>query len=287
METSRWRQILQDNRETVIGLSISAFLNLTFVSGLCYFAIFNYLSAYGARFPGEGIEFFDFILYAQAAWVTLFHTAILLVGVMFSLSSDILMPSDRRARPDILFIVIGALIIASFLLIAAKYYKYESLPGRTLLLLGSAYRQALTFLTALFGSYQSAAYEAGNWLLSLAVPIVLSAITFRVVKQKIGAYAFIPILISLQAVFWLNNDAFADMLRWTKYGGGLRVEALLYTGQNACDVTLSGHLVMRTKTAIVLVDDNKDMIEIETKNVCRLRYLDAGNYRRTFQAETL
>jgi hypothetical protein len=73
------------------------------------------------------------------------------------------------------------------------------------------------------------------------------------------------------------------MLRWTKYGGGLPVEALLYTGQNACDVTITGHLVLRTKTTVMLVVDNKDLIEIEKKNVCRLRYLDQGTYRRTFK----
>lgn len=283
MALSGVRQYVRDNREVLVGLSVSTILNLTIVAGLCYFAILNYLSAYGARFPGEGVEFFDFILYGQAAWVTAFHAAIFLVGVMFSLSNDVLKPNDRRARPDILFIAIGALILGAFLSMAAKYYRYESLPGRVLLLLGAAYQYGLTFLTSLFGTYQAAAYQVLHGLLTLAGPIFLSVIAFRIIKQKVGAYAFIPILVSLQAVFWLNNDAFADILRWTKYGGGLRVEALLYTGQTACDVTLSGQLVMRTKTTIVLIDDNKDLIEIETKNVCRLRYLDNGAYRREFK----
>jgi len=125
--------------------------------------------------------------------------------------------------------------------------------------------------------------EELNALLSLTLIVALSVIAFRIVKGRLGAYAFIPILVSLQAVLWLNNDIFAGMLRWTKYGGGLKVEALLYNGQDRCDALVSGNLVLRTKSTVMLIDDSKDLIEIATKNICRLRYLDNGTYRREFK----
>ncbi|WP_334150762.1 hypothetical protein [Hyphomicrobium sp.] len=287
MGLSGVRQFVRENRDAVVGLLIPALLNFTFVAAICYLATLNYLSAYGARFPGEGIEFIDFILYGQAAWVTALHAAIFLALIIEVASNDFVTPSQARARLDIFFIGFGAILLAALFWTAVEYYKYGSLQGRVLLLIGNTYHAVMTYLTSVFGSYQRGVYAFLHLALMAALFLILSKKMFRVVKRRLGAYAFIPILISAQAVFWLNNDAFAGMLRWTKYGGGLCVETLLYTGQNACDVTISGHLVVRTKTTVMLVDDNKDLIEIETKNVCRLRYIDQGTYRREFKLGSL
>ncbi|MBM4864716.1 hypothetical protein HYO48_22120 [Vibrio parahaemolyticus] len=226
-----------------IKLSLLSFMGMlggtTVVAFINKYAIYNYMLAYGARLPLEGVDFLDVAVSVMSLITVLISLcSVLLIYFLLSYIASVLHKffSNFSSKAELLKVLSNVLV---------------SLLAATLSIVTPYINDILLKLDI---------FESTNITISKSVPtssfitsvIVFFIIIFLLVYKpaiKYFAIAFTFCGFSLISVSLFNADKYSNFLNEIKYGGGIPVVAKL-----SDDSKVSGSLIINTKSSLVLWD---------------------------------